>query len=199
MAKTPDAQPEATLKVELRDRELAAFLAWLVPGLGHLYQGRNGKAALFAICILGVFFFGLYLGSDRQRQWYGRVVYFAGTDRLPYVCQVGVGLPALPALVQAMRAANNNKVWLGGFMAPPQPTANAKADDPNRDQPTLHELHNQLARFFEFGTVYTMVAGLLNVLAIYDAWGGPVFPPTAPQKERSEGKKDEEEEEGNEK
>jgi hypothetical protein len=25
------------------------------------------------------------------------------------------------------------------------------------------------------GTVYTLVAGLLNVLAIYDAWCGPVF------------------------
>ena len=28
--------------------------------------------------------------------------------------------------------------------------------------------------FFELGTVYTLIAGLLNILAIYDAWGGPV-------------------------
>jgi hypothetical protein len=25
------------------------------------------------------------------------------------------------------------------------------------------------------GTVFTMIAGLLNVLAIYDAWGGPAY------------------------
>jgi hypothetical protein len=24
------------------------------------------------------------------------------------------------------------------------------------------------------GTVYTMIAGLLNILVIYDAWGGPM-------------------------
>jgi hypothetical protein len=42
-----------------------------------------------------------------------------------------------------------------------------------------------LNRYFEFGTVYTMIAGLLNVLAIYDAWGGPVFAATGRKKEPS--------------
>ncbi len=35
--------------------------------------------------------------------------------------------------------------------------------------------HRQLKGKFELGTLYTMVAGLLNVLAIYDAYAGPVF------------------------
>jgi hypothetical protein len=35
---------------------------------------------------------------------------------------------------------------------------------------------------FELGTLYTMVAGLLNVLAIWDAYGGPVI--GEPGKER---------------
>ena len=39
----------------------------------------------------------------------------------------------------------------------------------------LNRRHNSLRRFFELGTVYTMIAGLLNILAIYDAWGGPVI------------------------
>ncbi len=43
------------------------------------------------------------------------------------------------------------------------------------DQPTLDELHKKLHRYFDVGTAYTMIAGLLNVLAIYDAWGGPVI------------------------
>ncbi len=34
--------------------------------------------------------------------------------------------------------------------------------------------YKKLNKYLELGTVYTMIAGLLNVLAIYDAWGGPV-------------------------
>jgi hypothetical protein len=29
---------------------------------------------------------------------------------------------------------------------------------------------------FDLGTVFTMIAGLLNVLVIFDAWGGPLVP-----------------------
>jgi uncharacterized protein DUF6677 len=38
----------------------------------------------------------------------------------------------------------------------------------------LSDWYKTLNRYFELGTVYTMIAGLLNILAIYDAWGGPV-------------------------
>jgi hypothetical protein len=31
-----------------------------------------------------------------------------------------------------------------------------------------------LNRRFDLGTVYTVIAGLLNILAIYDAFAGPV-------------------------
>jgi len=39
----------------------------------------------------------------------------------------------------------------------------------------LHFWQKDLAHYFELGTVYTMIAGLLNVLAIYDAYGGPLL------------------------
>ena len=45
---------------------------------------------------------------------------------------------------------------------------------PPADMAQLNDWHKTLNRYFELGTVYTMIAGLLNVLAIYDAWGGPV-------------------------
>ena len=32
-----------------------------------------------------------------------------------------------------------------------------------------------LGDFFEIGTVFTVIAGLLNILAIYDAYGGPLI------------------------
>ena len=171
---------------------MAAFLAWLIPGLGHLYQGRTAKAILFFVCIMGTFAYGLYLGGSRELGW-GRVVFASwppDETRLPYLCQIGVGLPAMPALIQASRVRNRKTPWFGGFMAPPrqpaQPGSPGQPARPARPGPTLDELNKDLDHFFELGTVYTMIAGLLNVLAIYDAWGGPVF---------SEAKKDEEEEE----
>ena len=39
-----------------------------------------------------------------------------------------------------------------------------------------------MAQRFDIGTLYTMVAGLLNILAIWDAYAGPVI--TEPGKER---------------
>ena len=38
----------------------------------------------------------------------------------------------------------------------------------------LAKWHHDLADRFELGTVFTVIAGLLNVLAIYDAYGGPL-------------------------
>lgn len=33
---------------------------------------------------------------------------------------------------------------------------------------------SRLGRFFEIGTLYTMIAGMLNLLVAYDAWSGPM-------------------------
>lgn len=179
---------EPAKPIDLRDPVVAAVMAWLVPGLGHLYQRRFAKSGLYFVCVMTLFVYGLALGSVPEKGWYGRVVYFSWRQedkRLFYVCQVGAGLVALPALVQAHRMANHRRVWFSGFQAPPRiPAVAAPRDDPNRDQPTPHDLHSRLHRYFELGTVYTAVAGLLNILAIYDAWGGPVL--SAPKKEEEE-------------
>ena len=166
---------EEILEVDLKDPLLAAFLAWLIPGAGHLYQGRIGKGVLFLVCILATFFFGLYLGQ-------GRVVYASMRTqdrRLPYFCQIGAGLPALPALVQAQRVRQGKRPLWGGFMAPPQltgrfPSKNTSGKDVFHPD-ELAKWHYELHGYFELGTVYTMIAGLLNVLVIYDAWAGPMF------------------------
>lgn len=193
---TESPEPSAERPIDLKDPNLAAFLAWLVPGLGHWYQGRRAKAALYFVCIMGLFAYGVYLSSSNQKCLEsdgtigcGRAVYFSwrtGDRRLPYLCQIGVGLPALPALVQANRMSNGQKVWLGGFMAPPRLSTGSDVNqkDLNRDQPTPHDLHFQLNRYFELAGFFTMVAGLLNVLVIYDAWAGPVAAqPTSRKKE----------------
>ena len=38
--------------------------------------------------------------------------------------------------------------------------------------------HREYASGFDMGTLYTMVAGLLNILIAYDAYAGPLPPPT---------------------
>jgi hypothetical protein len=171
------AAPEPLERVTLKDPWLAAFLAWLFPGGGHLYQGRTGKGVLFAVCILGTFLYGLYIGQSR-------VVYASmrpDDRRLPYFCQIGVGLPALPALVQAQRVRQGRPPLWGGFMAPPELNAPAPGRDLSGKEinhpDVLAKWHYDLHRNFELGTVYTMIAGLLNILVIYDAFAGPMTPP----------------------
>ncbi|MFW5693057.1 MAG: DUF6677 family protein [Thermoguttaceae bacterium] len=171
---------EHEASIDLRDPLVAAVLAWLIPGLGHLYQRRFAKAALYFLCIMTLFGYGLAMGSLPEEGWYGRVVYYSwrpGDKRLFYICQVGAGL--------------------AGFQAPPRhPNDPVRPDDPNRDQPTPHELYSRLPRYFELGTVYTAIAGLLNILAIYDAWGGPV-PPARKKKDEEDKDEDQDAEEEN--
>jgi len=195
VTETPDNKTLDRPHVELKDPMLAAFLAWLVPGLGHLYQHRHGKAVLFFICIMSTFVYGLYLGGSEELGW-GRVVYASwreGDKRLPYLCQVGMGLPAMPALVQANRVRRGKPPLWNGFMAPlsqapdgfdksGQELARGGFDESGRV--TMNKPYYDLNRLFELGTVYTMIAGLLNILAVYDAWGGPVFIETEEEGEK---------------
>ncbi len=49
--------------VNLRNRPLAALLAWLVPGAGHYYQGRRAKAAIYFASIYLIWIIGFTLGG----------------------------------------------------------------------------------------------------------------------------------------
>ncbi len=175
-SETRKAAPRAQPSVDLRDPWVAAFLAWLFPGLGHFYQRRVTKGILFCTTIMTIFVWGVILGGSRELGW-GRAVYFSarpGDRRLPFFCQVWVGLPVFPAIIQAIRVNSGKEPLWNYFMAPP--VLVPERDDPQDIYPpfTLDTLHKRLHRFFDFGTVYTMIAGLLNILVIYDAWGGPV-------------------------
>jgi hypothetical protein len=62
---------------------LAAFLGWLVPGLGHFVVGRRGKAFLYFGVIVGAYVLGLALADwrcvhyERYQVWFFAQV-FAG-------------------------------------------------------------------------------------------------------------------------
>jgi TM2 domain-containing membrane protein YozV len=152
--------------VTLRDPYRAAFLAWLVPGLGHFYQGRTGKGILYAVCILGLYLMGMVMGEGKIVYWRW-VNPFSNPEKfcIYYPGQFFVGLPALPALIQSTLQYYHfdpTHHFLWGFMA--EPAANV-----------LNGLQPRLGKLVEIGTIYTAVAGLLNILAIYDAYEGPAY------------------------
>lgn len=185
-------QPEQNQEeaVELKDPGLAALLAWLIPGLGHLYQGRTAKGILFFVCILGTFVYGVYLGGRRDLG-YGRAVYMSfrqGDNRLYFLAQLGIGVPSFPALIQAFYVKNGKSPLWNGFMAPPR--IDSEDNPALRDSPTLDRLNYQLSSRFEYATLYTVIAGLLNILAIYDAWGGPVFLESRKEDDEKDGDQD---------
>jgi hypothetical protein len=251
-------------KVNLRNPLLAGILAFLIPGLGHLYQRRLFKAGLYGVCILATFFTGLSIG-------HGQVVYFqwsAPESRtFAYLCQFWVGLPALPALAQAKLrsnqvfdegylaksldvncvgtldgvdglvegrltvdadAASGGRLPVGRFRGTAQhggavthlegTLTNCTFDPQVGPSPrrgvlgyfesgggpqgrfegsfprpiwdwygaplfdvdasranSLDRAHRELGARFELGVVYTMIAGLLNLLAIFDAMYGPAY------------------------
>ena len=177
---TPDRppappEPETFPDAALKNRTLAAALSWLVPGLGQIYQGRTGKGALFAVCVIGMFAFGLFLGR-------GHVVYvqFQGPWyewRLHYFAQVFAGLPALPALGQYALVSQGFEP-ITEFEAPPYRDGEVKT---SRGIDRLTMWHLDEGMNFDIGTIYTMLAGLLNIFVILDAFGGPLPPPPSPE------------------
>lgn len=159
----PDGQ-----QINLKDPLVAGVLAWLIPGLGHLYQGRTAKGIIFFTCIMGTFAYGVFIGGSQ-------VVYASlrpeDSRRLPFVAQVAVGLPTMPALVQWYRMERGAGPLWNGWMAPPDVYPR------NGRMSELDRLHADPGRDFDMGTTFTMIAGLLNILAIYDAAKGPMFMP----------------------
>lgn len=188
--------PDDGSVIDLRSPALAAALSWLVPGLGQLYQGRTLKGWLFMGPLLAAVVAGLALGGGRVAYWQ-----WGPEKRLVFLGQAGIGIVAVPAVLQAARLAGPaREPWLRSqWFAPPlrpgQPVSARYAaavarSDPDADfDPVgpgnlarcrfdqLSLWHLRLGRLFEIGTLYTVLAGMLNLLVVYDAWSGPLHDP----------------------
>ena len=148
---------------DLKNSYVAALLGWLVPGMGHVYQGRRAKGLTIFVVVTLLFISGYQMGG-------GKVVYcsFSGEDfRWQFGAQFFLGSVSIPAIIQnrSMRSQpdlrDREELMWNGFVAPP--VSSYELNSWNR------EYHS----FFQMGTLYTLVAGLLNLFAIYDAYGGP--------------------------
>jgi hypothetical protein len=148
---------------------LPALLSYLVPGLGQIYQGRVGKGILFFVCIYGLFFYGMYLGSwknvyipdtARFNNPLGLSPTYANLYNRPqFLGQFWVGIVAWPAILQY----NSKEPPMGWeFQRTPPETK-------------LNELQTNGDKTWDLGWVYTVIAGVLNIMVIYDALTGPAF------------------------
>ena len=169
--------PEPTPAVALPPRvysPLAGVLSYLVPGLGQIYQGRLAKGVLFLVCLYGLFFYGLYLGSGQNvyietpsepgRAARDQRLFQVVLDRARFYGQMWIGVAAWPAVWQYLTytpGEEEHKV-LGKL----------------ERMPTVAELNSSWRnsdKTPDLGWVCTVIAGVLNILVIYDAFAGPAF------------------------
>lgn len=71
--------------------EIAAILAWLVPGLGHYYLGRRPKALILLCAILTAFVIGMVLADFRPVS--------VSEHKYAFIAQMGAGGPTLLVLL----------------------------------------------------------------------------------------------------
>src|SRR5262245_17422464 len=180
---------------------LGAFLSYLVPGLGQISQGRVGKGVLFFVCLYGLFFYGMYLGDWKNvyipeptpvRDGKNQPTRFIDTltDRARFAGQFWIGAVAWPAIAQGFTRPGRDEVaarlglppdapqvenalreWREG--KPPHPVFGAFMRPP--DQEEQNRFLQRSDKTPDLGWMYTVIAGVLNVLVIYDAFAGPAF------------------------
>jgi hypothetical protein len=108
---------------------LICAAAWLVPGAGHLWQGRLQKGLTFLITLPLMFATGLWLE--------GRIFPFQPTEplvALAAIADIGIGVPYF--IAKALGAGGGRVVALT----------------------------------YEYGNAFIIVAGLLNMLVVLDAF-----------------------------
>lgn len=135
MIKADNAQ---TIETAPAKAWLMGIAGWLVPGLGHLLQGKWMRALLLGgavwICYVSGFLMGGHLFKfDGSEQGVASLLQIP-----PMIGNLGTGLLYLGCWVSGF-----------GFAYPPQQAA----------MPT-----------FEYGWTFLLVAGLLNYLAMLDAF-----------------------------
>jgi len=163
--------------VDLRNPFLAGGLAWLVPGLGHYYQRRYHKALIFFLCVVPTFVAGCALASSSEVGIARNVYFYFRSDKFPWISydshfwwlgQAPLGLAAVPSWIQAAQINSGQAPIFGKFMAPPRIGGEVRSGMP----PELAEIRQKMPHY-ELGTYLTVIAGLMNLLVIFDAIGGP--------------------------
>ena len=163
---------------------LAALLSYLIPGLGQIYQGRVGKGLLFFGGLYLLFFYGMWMG-----QW--RNVWLPDAEDLPPVAFARQELGGAPKAL-SYRPQVLGQFWIGAAAWPGvyQYATFDKTKDEGQffgkfqrmpEEKELNELQRNGNKRWDLGWVYTVIAGVLNLLVIYDAFAGPMFREPTPE------------------
>jgi hypothetical protein len=150
-------------------------LSFIIPGLGQIYQGRIGKGLLFMVSLLGMFTLGQAMGNW-QNVYIIKGPPGAGAPgalrtlnvfggRWQYAGQFWIGAAAWPAIWQVFREPDPPGV------APSFWREFQKEPDENK----VNEFLVNSDKTPDLGWVYTVIAGMLNLLVMYDAYAGPMI------------------------
>ena len=127
----------------------AAILAWLWPGLGHIQLGERRRGFLVMFGVLFLFVGGVLIGGidsvDRRE------------DRLWFLAQLLCG-----PIAMGVDVANQSIIK----RLPPDWKVRYQQGDPEVRRQLRHK---GLGHVNEMGTLYSALAGLMNLVAILDA------------------------------
>ncbi|MEK7798406.1 MAG: DUF6677 family protein [Acidobacteriota bacterium] len=130
---------------------VACFLAWLVPGLGHLYLRKKDRAAVFFTVVLGLFALGV--ASD------GAASLFEPRQPLSFLATLDNLATGPIDLVSRYHTYGGIVFALPG-----------EDGDPRRTD-LLNRLRARVRSVtYEYGTIFLLTAGLMNILLILDCY-----------------------------
>jgi hypothetical protein len=156
---------DATTTTSERSPVLVAIASWLVPGLGYWMIGQRQRALTIGISIVSLFLAGLLIGGIR-------VLDVPGYNQYGQPIRVVNG--GAPIMAVNPWQEIRNKPWsIAQILAGPISIFSG-AGSVIASQPTHGSHYDALAEVShtpvnEAGTLYTSVAGMLNLLAIIDA------------------------------
>jgi hypothetical protein len=147
MSMADERTPNPATSYPERMEPVAAILAALIPGAGHVFLGENRRGIMICVGVLGLFVSGIFIG--------GIDVIDSKSDRLWFIGQALVGPTAFVVDGMHQRAKVPDATVPGGRRAP-NPGANPAYG-------------TSLAKMNELGTLFATIAGMLNLIAILDA------------------------------
>ena len=155
---------------------LIALAGWFVPGLGYVLAGQRTRGIIAGVTIITLFLSGVLIGGVRviDVPGYGNtglpvmivVVNNTSTRVDPPIPNIDGSYNGSWALTNRFYGEVINKPWyiaqiLGGPMCVGFSGWSLSA--------ARHAVPRSHARLYEIGTLYTAVAGMLNLLTILDA------------------------------
>lgn len=174
---------------------VAGLLAFVLPGLGHVFLGQAKRGAFIACGVLGLFFGGILLSGldavdsglffvNRIRGLQGKPPHMSeGGDPIWFAGQMFVGPVAFAVdtihqyhfkIREPISASNPAGAMKFRPPLPDEARDDATGLSAGRAPGNVPSYRRALARVGEVGTLACMLAGLLNLIAIIDAvWHSP--------------------------